>query len=67
MAEAVGWHKQFALNALRHAFGSHLNEANVDIKIIREALGYETEGQTRVYLDVIDDSIIANAINAALV
>ena len=67
MAEAVGWHKQFTSNALRHAFGSHLNEANVDIKIIREALGHETEGQTRVYLDDIDDSIIANAIQTALI
>ncbi|HTK21782.1 MAG TPA: tyrosine-type recombinase/integrase [Mucilaginibacter sp.] len=67
MAEVVGWKKQFTSNALRHGFASHLNEANVDIKIIQEALGHETQAQTRVYLDDIDDSIIASAINAALV
>jgi len=67
MALAVGWNKKFTSNALRHGFASHLNEANVDIKIIQEALGHETQVQTRVYLDDIDDSIIADAINAALV
>ena len=67
MALAVGWNKGFTSNALRHGFASHLNEANVDIKIIQEALGHETQAQTRVYLDDIDDSIIADAIRAALV
>jgi integrase/recombinase XerD len=67
MAVVVGWNKKFTSNALRHGFASHLNEANVDIKIIQEALGHETQAQTRVYLDDIDDSIIAGAIKAALV
>lgn len=67
MALAVGWKKKFTSNALRHGFASHLNEKNVDIKIIQEALGHETQAQTRVYLDDIDDSIIAGAIKAALV
>lgn len=66
MAEAVGWKKKFTSNALRHGFASHLNEKNVDIKIIQDALGHETQHQTRVYLDDIDDSIIANAIKEAL-
>jgi len=66
MAEAIGWKKAFTSNALRHGFASHLNEGNVDIKIIQESLGHETQGQTRVYLDDIEDSIITNAINAAL-
>jgi site-specific recombinase XerD len=66
MADAVGWKKRFTSNALRHGFASHLNEANVDIKIIQEALGHETQMQTRTYLDDIEDSIITNAINAAL-
>ena len=66
MAKAVGWKKQFTSNALRHGFASHLNERNVDIKIIQEALGHETQNQTKVYLDDIDDSIIANAIKEAL-
>lgn len=67
MAKAIGWEKSFTTYSLRHGFASHLNEANVDIKIIKEALGHETELQTRTYLDDIEDSIITNAINAALV
>jgi integrase/recombinase XerD len=66
MADAVGWKKKFTSNALRHGFASHLNEKNVDIKIIQDALGHETQSQTKVYLDDIDDSIIANAIKEAL-
>ncbi|WPU99209.1 tyrosine-type recombinase/integrase [Mucilaginibacter sp. cycad4] len=66
MAEAVGWHKQFTSNALRHGFASHLNEANVDIKIIQEAMGHETQADTRIYLADLEDSVITNAINNAL-
>jgi integrase/recombinase XerD len=66
MAEAVGWKKQFTSNALRHGFASHLNEANVDIKIIQEAMGHETQADTRIYLADLEDSIITEAINAAL-
>lgn len=66
MAEAIGWEKSFTSNALRHGFASHLNEADVDIKIIQEALGHETQLQTRTYLDDIDDRIVADAINKAL-
>jgi integrase/recombinase XerD len=67
MAVAIGWHKTFTSNALRHGFASHLNEARVDIRIIQEALGHETQLQTRTYLDDIEDSIITQAINEALV
>ncbi len=67
MARAIGWDKVFTSNALRHGFASHLNEGNVDIKIIQESLGHETQGQTRIYLDDIEDNIITNAINAVLI
>lgn len=67
MAAAIGWHKNFTSNALRHGFASHLNEAGVGMKIIQEAMGHETEKQTRTYLDDIEDSIITNAINSALI
>lgn len=67
MAEAIGWEKRFTSNCLRHGFASHLNEAGVDVRMIQESLGHETQLQTRVYLDDIEDSIITNAINAALV
>jgi integrase len=67
MAAAVGWTKSFTSNSLRHGFASHLNEARVDIRIIQEALGHETQLQTRTYLDDIEDGIITEAINAALI
>jgi integrase/recombinase XerD len=67
MAAAIGWEKQFTSNALRHGFASHLNEADVDIKIIQEAMGHETQADTRIYLADIEDSIITQAINSALI
>lgn len=66
IANAVGWEVQFTSNSLRHGFASHLNEANVGIRIIQEALGHETQLQTQTYLDDIDDSIVTEAINRAL-
>ena len=39
---------------------------NVNVSIIQEALGHETELQTMTYLDDLDDSIIANSIRNAL-
>jgi len=66
IAIAIGWNKSFTSNHLRHGFASHLNEANVDIKIIQEAMGHETQADTRIYLADIEDDIITNAINAAL-
>lgn len=60
MAEAVGWKKQFTSNALRHGFASHLNEANVDIKIIQEAMGHETQADTRIYLADIEPPNLAS-------
>jgi integrase/recombinase XerD len=67
MAEAIGWKKQFTSNALRHGFASHLNEADVDIKIIQEAMGHETQADTKIYLADLEDAVITNAINKALI
>jgi site-specific recombinase XerD len=66
ISNAVGWEIQFTSNSLRHGFASHLNEANVGIRIIQEALGHETQLQTQTYLDDVDDSIVTEAINKAL-
>ena len=66
MAKSIGWLKRFSSYSVRHGFASHLRDKGVDISIIQEALGHETEAQTRVYLDEIDDSPIAEAINNAL-
>ena len=50
----------------RHSFATNLRHRNVSLNIIQEALGHETETQTMTYLDELDDSIIANSIENAL-
>lgn len=66
MAEAVGWERKFTSYSLRHGFATHLRNNNVDIALIKEALGHETETQTAVYLDDLDDKPLADEINRAL-
>jgi len=66
MAQAVGWERKFTSYSLRHGFATHLRNNKVEISIIKEALGHETELQTSVYLDDLDDTIVAAAINKAL-
>lgn len=66
MAEAVGWERKFTSYSLRHGFATHLRNSGVDITFIREALGHETEVQTTVYLDELDDKTVADEINKAL-
>ncbi|HMR17709.1 MAG TPA: tyrosine-type recombinase/integrase [Sphingobacterium sp.] len=66
MAKAIGWEGCATSYALRHGFASHLRNKGVDIRIIKEAMGHETEEQTQVYLDDIDDTIVALAIDEAL-
>ena len=50
----------------RHSFATNLRKNKVDISIIKEAMGHETEFQTNTYLEEIDDSIVAEAIKNAL-
>ncbi|NLR68535.1 tyrosine-type recombinase/integrase [Chitinophaga varians] len=66
MAEMVGWERKFTSYSLRHGFATHLRNNDVDISIIKEALGHETEEQTVVYLEELDDKPVADAINKAL-
>jgi len=63
----TGCPKHISSYVLRHAFASHLRNKNVATKIIQEALGHDTEAQTNVYLDEIDDTIVAQSIEEALV
>jgi site-specific recombinase XerC len=51
---------------IRHGFATHLRNNKVDISVIKEALGREDETQTAVYLDDLDDKIVADEINRAL-
>jgi integrase len=51
---------------LRHSFATALRNKKVDISIIKEAMGHETELQTNTYLEELDDSIISQSIEEAL-
>jgi integrase len=52
-------------NVLRHSFATHLRKKRVDIQVIQEAMGHETEEQTQEYLGEIDD-IVSDEIEKAL-
>lgn len=66
MSKAIGWEGTSTSYALRHGFATHLRNSGIDISIIKAAMGHETEHQTQVYLDDIDDSVVADAINSVL-
>ena len=61
----VGCPKKITSYVIRHAFATNLKDKKVDVAIIKEALGHETELQTATYLDEIDDSIVAKKIEEA--
>lgn len=58
--------KHITSYSIRHSFATALRHKKVDISIIKEAMGHETELQTEVYLEEIDDSIITEEIEKAL-
>lgn len=66
MGEMIGLERNLTSYVARHSFATNLRNKNVDISIIQEALGHETELQTTTYLEDIDDSIIALSIENAL-
>lgn len=58
--------KHITSYVIRHAFATNLRHRNVDIAIIKEAMGHESEHQTNTYLEEIDDSVVAKSIEDAL-
>lgn len=66
MAKLIGLNKTLTSYVARHSFASNLRSKKVDVGIIQEALGHETELQTATYLDEIDDNIVASRIEDAL-
>lgn len=50
----------------RHSFATNLKQKKVDISIIQEAMGHETEEMTRTYLEEYDDELVASSIEEAL-
>jgi integrase/recombinase XerD len=66
IAKMLGLEKKLTSYVARHSFATNLRSKNVNISIIQEAMGHETELQTMTYLDEIDDSIVAKSIEDAL-
>jgi integrase/recombinase XerD len=50
----------------RHPFAANLKHKKVDISIIQEAMGHETEEMTRTYLEEYDDELVSSSIEEAL-
>jgi integrase/recombinase XerD len=50
----------------RHSFATNLKHKKVDVSIIQEAMGHETEEMTRTYLEEYDDELVASSIEEAL-
>ncbi|HMR90953.1 MAG TPA: tyrosine-type recombinase/integrase [Chitinophagaceae bacterium] len=66
MEEMIESPKHITSYTLRHSFATSLRNKKVDIAIIKEAMGHETEMQTNAYLEEIDDTLIASSIEEAL-
>ena len=66
MAKDLKLEKDLTSYVARHSFATNLRQKNVDLNIIQEAMGHETQLQTMTYLDEIDDSLIAKSIEEAL-
>lgn len=59
--------KHITSNVLRHSFASHMRNMKVDTYIMMEAMGHETEEQLNEYLNEIDDTIVSQEIERALI
>lgn len=66
MAVKIKLNKDLTSYVARHSFATNLRLKNVDLNIIQEAMGHETQLQTMTYLEEIDDTVIAKSIEEAL-
>lgn len=66
IAKMIGLERDLTSYVARHSFATHLRQKNVDINIIQEAMGHETQLQTMTYLEEIDDSVVADRIEDVL-
>lgn len=67
IANKLGLKQELTSYVARHSFATNLRQKNVDINIIQEAMGHETQLQTMTYLEEIDDSIISKSIEESLI
>ena len=63
---AVNCPKHITSYSIRHSFATSLRNKKVDISIIKEAMGHETELQTVTYLEEINDDIVSQEVERAL-
>lgn len=66
IGKTIGLTNKLTSYVARHSFATNLRRKKVDIAVIQEAMGHETELQTMTYLEEIDDEIVANTIEEAL-
>jgi site-specific recombinase XerC len=66
MAKEIGLKRDLTSYVARHSFATNLRQKKVDLNIIQEAMGHETQLQTMTYLEEIDDSVVAKHIEEAL-
>ena len=48
--QRLGWPQRITCHSFRHAFGTHLYEAGVDLLTIKELLGHKSVNSTAVYV-----------------
>lgn len=64
--EAKGIDRTVTSYVARHSFATNLKHKKVDVSIIQEAMGHETEEITRIYLEEYDDELVSSSIEEAL-
>ncbi|MDN3551641.1 tyrosine-type recombinase/integrase [Mucilaginibacter aquaedulcis] len=64
--DAKGIDRTVTSYVARHSFATNLKHKKVDICIIQEAMGHETEEITRIYLEEYDDELVSSSIEEAL-
>jgi len=64
--EAKGIDRSVTSYVARHSFATNLKHKKVDVSIIQEAMGHETEEITRIYLEEYDDELVSSSIEDAL-
>jgi site-specific recombinase XerD len=51
-SQKAGIHKKITLHTLRHCFGTHLLEANTDLRYIQVLMGHSSSRTTEIYTHV---------------
>lgn len=64
--EAKGIARDVTSYVARHSFATNLKHKKVEVSLIQEAMGHETEEITRIYLEEYDDELVSSSIEEAL-